>query len=68
MADPLDSQAAAFAGLLRTAGNDVDAAFRRALEAGGTAVQEPVKKDDDDRRGGVMDPGGTTWWIATKVA
>jgi len=47
---------------------DVDAAYRRALEAGATSVQEPVKKDDDDKRGGVRDAGGTTWWIATKVA
>jgi uncharacterized glyoxalase superfamily protein PhnB len=46
---------------------DVDAAFGRALEAGATAVQEPVQKDDADRRGGVKDAGGTTWWIATMV-
>lgn len=45
---------------------DVDAAYRRALAAGATSVQEPVqKKDDDDKRGGVKDAGGTTWWIAT---
>jgi len=47
---------------------DVDDTYRRALEAGASPVQEPVKKDDDDRRGGFKDPGGTTWWIATKVA
>jgi uncharacterized glyoxalase superfamily protein PhnB len=47
---------------------DVDATYRRALEAGGTRVQEPVKKDGDaDKRGGVKDPGGNTWWIATQV-
>jgi len=46
---------------------DVDATYRRALEAGATSVQEPVKKDDADKRGGVKDPGGTTWWIATLV-
>ena len=46
---------------------DVDAAYRRALAAGATSVQEPVKKDDADKRGGVKDAGGTTWWIATKV-
>lgn len=44
---------------------DVDATYRRALDAGATPVQEPVKKDDADKRGGVKDPGGTTWWIAT---
>ena len=47
--------------------SDVDATYRRALEAGATSVQEPAKKDDADRRGGVKDAGGTTWWIATKV-
>ncbi|MGQ0549078.1 MAG: VOC family protein [Armatimonadota bacterium] len=47
--------------------SDVDGTYRRALEAGATSVQEPVKKDDPDKRGGVKDSGGTTWWIATKV-
>ena len=47
--------------------NDVDATYRRALQAGATSVQEPVKKDDADKRGGVKDATGTTWWIATKV-
>jgi len=46
---------------------DVDATYKRALEAGATSVQEPVKKADADKRGGVKDAGGTTWWIATKV-
>lgn len=46
---------------------DVDATYRRALEAGATSVQEPVKKDDADKRGGVKDAGGTTRWIATQV-
>ncbi len=47
--------------------SDVDATYSRALEAGATSVQEPVKKGDEDKRGGVKDSGGTTWWIATKV-
>lgn len=47
--------------------HDVGATWRRALDAGGIAVQEPVQKDDEDRRGGIRDHGGTTWWIATKV-
>jgi len=46
---------------------DVDATYRRALDAGALSVQEPVKKDDPDKRGGVRDAGGTTWWIGTKV-
>lgn len=47
---------------------DVDATYAKALAAGATSVQEPVKKQDADKRGGVKDPGGTTWWIATRVA
>ena len=47
--------------------SDVDATYRRGLEAGATSVQEPVKKEDEDKRGGVKDSGGTTWWIATRV-
>jgi PhnB protein len=46
---------------------DVDATYRRALDAGATSVQEPAKKEDEDKRGGVKDAGGTTWWIATRV-
>jgi PhnB protein len=46
---------------------DVDATYRRALDAGAASAQEPVQKEDEDRRGGVKDAGGTTWWIATRV-
>lgn len=44
---------------------DVDATYRRALEAGATSVLEPIKREDGDKRGVVKDPGGTTWWIST---
>lgn len=47
--------------------SDVDSTYQRALKAGATSVQEPVKKDDEDKRGGVKDSGGTTWWISTKI-
>jgi PhnB protein len=46
---------------------DVDTTHQRALAAGATSLQAPVKKADPDKRGGVKDAGGTTWWIATKV-
>jgi PhnB protein len=47
---------------------DVDATYRRALEAGGVSVQEPSQREGaSDRRGGVKDPCGNTWWIATQV-
>ncbi|MFN7132884.1 MAG: VOC family protein [Myxococcales bacterium] len=45
---------------------DVDATYRRALEAGGVSVQVPQQKGDPDKRGGVKDPAGNTWWIATQ--
>jgi len=47
--------------------SDVDATYARALDAGATSVQAPVKKQDEDKRGGIKDAGGTTWWIATRV-
>jgi len=46
---------------------DVDAAYQRALDAGGVAVQPPKQSDGDpDKRGGVKDPGGNTWWVSTQ--
>lgn len=45
---------------------DVDAAFARALRAGGVSVEDPADRDDGDRRGGVRDADGTVWWIATQ--
>jgi PhnB protein len=48
---------------------DVDASYRRALEAGGLSVDEPKQREgDSDCRGGVKDPAGNTWWIATQVS
>jgi PhnB protein len=47
--------------------SDEDATDTRALAAGATSVQEPIKKDDEDKRGGLKDAGGTTWWIATRI-
>lgn len=46
---------------------DVDATYRRALEAGAIGVQAPVQKDDADKRGGFQDAGGTTWWVGTQL-
>jgi len=57
----------AFAVWLHVYVADVDATYRRALEAGGVSVQEPAQKVDADRRAGVKDPAGNTWWIATRI-
>ncbi|MBJ3786962.1 VOC family protein [Devosia sediminis] len=47
---------------------DVLASFEKARQAGGKAVQKPVRKDDPDLRGGIVDPSGTTWWLSTRQA
>jgi uncharacterized glyoxalase superfamily protein PhnB len=46
---------------------DVDATYKKAIDAGVTSVQTPAKGRDENRRAAVKDPGGTTWWISTKV-
>ena len=46
---------------------DVDAAYARALHAGGVSVQEPRQQDDPDRRCGVADVSGNVWWLSTQV-
>lgn len=46
---------------------DVDAAYKRALEAGATSLMEPADQFYGDRSGGVRDSQGNMWWIATHV-
>ena len=46
---------------------DTDATYRRALEAGGTSLREPMTTFYGDRSAGVTDPGGNSWWIACHV-
>ena len=46
---------------------DVDAAFERAVRAGGTVVAKPTNQFYGDRSGGVKEPSGNTIWIATHV-
>ncbi len=67
LADPAPPEWPAYAANVHIYVRDVDATYRKALDAGAISVQEPLKKEDEDKRGGVRDPGGTTWWIATKV-
>lgn len=67
LADPMPPLWPPIASYVHVYVRDVDVAYRKALDAGASSVQEPVKKDDADKRGGVKDAGGTTWWIATKM-
>ncbi|HUP46822.1 MAG TPA: VOC family protein [Thermoanaerobaculia bacterium] len=46
---------------------DVDAMYKRAVEAGGKSVREPKDEFYGDRSAGVADSTGNLWWIATHV-
>jgi PhnB protein len=46
---------------------DVDATFKRAVQAGGTVLAEPVDQFYGDRSGGVKEPTGYSIWIATHI-
>src|SRR5262245_38779010 len=45
--------------------SDTDAAYKRALQAGGSSLMEPADQFYGDRSAGVQDPSGNYWWIAT---
>ena len=46
---------------------DCDGAYRQALAAGGTSVQEPQTMFYGDRHAAVKDCCGNLWWVATHV-
>ena len=46
--------------------NDVDAIYKRALQAGATSTSEPADQFYGDRSAGIKDPVGNQWWIATR--
>jgi len=47
--------------------SDVDATYRRAIQAGATSLREPANHFYGDRSGGVQDTSGNQWWIATHI-
>ena len=47
--------------------NDVDATYKRALQAGATSLREPANQFYGDRSAAVKDPAGNDWGIATHV-
>ena len=46
---------------------DVDGAYKRAIEAGAKSVREPADQFYGDRIGGVEDACGNQWWIAAHI-
>lgn len=46
---------------------DVDATYRKAIEAGGISTLAPVDQPRGDRLARVQDGHGTTWYIATPI-
>ncbi len=46
---------------------DVDASYRRALDAGAHSLREPADQFYGDRSAGVQDPAGNQYWLATHV-
>lgn len=57
----------AFRAMLHVYVDDADAAYERALAAGGTSTLEPHDTDFGDHRAAVTDPCGNEWWIATRT-
>lgn len=47
--------------------NDVDAVYKRALQAGATSITEPANQPYGDRLAGVKDAYGNIWYIATHI-
>ncbi len=45
--------------------HDVDAVYKRALQAGATSTSEPADQFYGDRSAGLKDSVGNQWWIAT---
>ena len=48
--------------------DDIEATYRRALEAGAVSLEAPLDTPYGDRRGMVEDPCGNIWQIATPKA
>jgi PhnB protein len=47
---------------------DVDAVFRRAVEAGATVDRPPTNQEYGERNAGFIDPYGHVWFVSTPIA
>jgi PhnB protein len=47
--------------------DDVDAVYKKAVEAGGISLREPTDEFYGDRSCGVKDVSGNQWWMASHV-
>jgi len=56
-----------FPAMLHLYMEDVDALYRRAIQAGAKSVREPTDQFYGDRSGGVEDAFGNQWWISTHI-
>ena len=48
--------------------SDVNAAMKRALDAGADKIMEVEDMPYGDRQGGVRDPSGNIWWISQRLS
>ena len=47
--------------------DDADAAFARAVAAGGRSVMAVADMPYGDRQGGIEDPSGNVWWLSERL-
>ena len=47
--------------------DDVDAVYKRALEAGAASISEPADQPYGDRLAGIKDAFGNVWYISTHI-
>ncbi len=67
MGEPMGPQQPPMPSMLYLYVKDVDAAYQRAVKAGGTSVQGPANQFYGDRNAMVKDSSGNIWGIATHV-